>query len=102
MNPTIKVKKNQDYYDKNDVVIETSVEVTKPVEVVTTSLTVGEIKQKIADLKQAKIDKVAAIQKQIDDLQALLDSTKDEVDAVKIKAIKKQPAEGSNQVLQNK
>jgi hypothetical protein len=84
MNPEIKVKKDGEYYDKNDVVIEKTVEVTKPVETIVTSMTIGEIKQKITDLKESKIAKNIAYDAQIAELEAMLESTKKEVDKIEI------------------
>lgn len=84
MKEEYKINKDQEYFDKNDIVIEKTQEITKPVETVTTSMTYGDIKNKLTALKEARIAKVEAIDKQIAETEQLLADIEKDINKVKI------------------
>lgn len=77
----------QDYFNENDIVIKKTKTVTAEPKEEETTITYGQLKQKLADLQQARIDKISAIDAQIAEVEHDLELAQPEVAKVEIKEV---------------
>lgn len=86
MTKKYKIKK-QDYFSKDEIQIEVEEEIVTPVEVKKTYISVSNIKDTIAFLKEKKKKNVAEIEAEINENQEILDLMKSKIDAVEIQPL---------------
>jgi hypothetical protein len=77
--------KEQDYYSKDDIQIEISEEISTPVEMRKTFVSVSNLKQTIAFLKEKKKKTVSEIEAEIQENQDVLDKMKLKIDEIQVK-----------------
>lgn len=76
---------DKDYYNQDDIVIQKTQKIVTPEKEVVSSVTYGDLKQRLADLQQARIDKINAIDLQIAEVQHDLELAEPQIAKVEIK-----------------